>query len=67
MGIGKYDDQQCCCVDAVIRCTRTGNRARRAFSSAGLEKKISAIKDAIANYQPDKEDPVDVPSKSREA
>ena len=35
------------------------------LSSAGLEKKISVIKDAIANYQPDKEDPVDVLSKSR--
>ena len=23
-----HDDQQCCCVGAVIRCTRTGNRAR---------------------------------------
>ena len=33
------------------------------LSSAGLEKKISVIKDAIANYQPDKEDPVDVLSK----
>ncbi len=33
------------------------------LSSQGLEKKISVIRDAIANYQPDPKDPVDVLSK----